>query len=211
MKRKIFCLTVFFLVFGVFSCSGPWEEENVEVLMNVDNSQRNYLNAETINFKNDLVQMFYQSRSKTKAEELDLSKAQLEEMRKETLKMLKSHGFVENDFSEFMSEGDPRLILFGVMFTAVLETNMVSAPRIKTRSEGDDGTCYDIAQVVVCASRAILSALGADVIQSFFSGYRCLTKTLIKDLFKGLLKKVPWVAAVVAIDTFIDCMGWYPW
>lgn len=99
------------------------------------------------------------------------------------------------------------------MFAGVVESDgVVMPPRTKSGFENGGGgsgeTCYGIVTAAKCASRALVGAIGVNELQNMFSA-KCLTKTMAKTIFKTALKKVPLVAAIVAIDEFSTCMGWW--
>lgn len=210
MKLKTLFLGLLVILTNAFIITSCSEDENLEAL---EQYQKSQINQETMEFKNNLVTTF-KNKKETKSGEISLNQEQISLLRNDALVMLKSQGFEESDFEEFMEERDPRIILFAAMYMGLIENNSSQIVRKVTRNSEDvdgDGTCYSVARITVCAGRALLSAIGADEIKNMFSGYACITKTIAKSVFKSLLKKVPWIAAAVALDTFIDCMGWYPW
>lgn len=205
MTKKFFLILALGIV--VESCSNhdSFEDENLQAIENQIKEREKTITSEAADFKKDF--LFVRKSKSTRSTEFSMTNAEIDELRNRSLKMLESYGFKANEFSEFMNEGDPRLILLGAMFVGIMENNSSKTTKmVKTRSEVVDD-CLDVAQVVLCAGRALASAVGADVIHQAFTG--CITKAMAKNILKGLLKKVPWVSVAFALDTFADCMGWY--
>lgn len=197
-----------------FACSkDSFEDENFEMIERSANVQVK-VNEQTLKFKDEIINLRKQQKTKGVS---NFSNDQIQSMNKLCLEMLKSHGFNESEFKEFINDGDPRLILLGVMFAGVVESDgVVMPPRTKSGFENGGGgsgsgsgeTCYGIVTAAKCASRALVGAIGVNELQNMFSA-KCLTKTMAKTIFKTALKKVPLVAAIVAIDEFSTCMGWW--
>lgn len=215
MKKKLVFAGTLLLaivsIFAVHSCSNSMDED-LEILKSQE-EEKVLLSQEISGFKSDVVNTIMQDRTRN-ANTLTLSDEQIRNLRASSLEFLKSQGFEERDYRDFMKEDDPRLILYATLYAGILETNIDRMYGMKNRSEGSgsggDNICYDIAQVSVCMLRAVESGVGIDTIMQALTG-KCLTKAVCKALLKTIVRKVPWIAVAVALDTFIDCMGWYPW
>lgn len=213
MKERILIgIVALFLGTIIVSCSKY--ESNLDLL--TENIEDSRLNEESLEFKNSIISTLNTQKVSTKSgETVNFTEEQVKDLREKSLDMFASHGFKRSEFKEFLGEGDERIILMATIFTAIIEQEPVymTPSRIKTKSEtdDDDGTCWSFARVTYCAGQAFMSAVGADEIQSWFTGYRCLTKSLVKSIFKTALKKFPYIAAASAIGLFSECMGWLPW
>lgn len=211
--RNIKFLLFFCILLGILttSCSDDYHyiDDNYQAIKNIKENETELLTQEAINYKNSFLQL--RQNKKSRSTNLALTNTEIETLRAESLNMLKSYGFESDEFKEFMQEGDPRIILLGAIYVSIMETNQAQPFNlIKSRSESEDTigeTCLVVAKVARCIALALRDLVTIEGVKALLSG--CVTKEAAKVALKTLLKKVPWISTVWALDTFADCMGWY--
>lgn len=217
MRKKItlacFLLASLLGTFAIYSCSNSLDE-NLEVLKESEKQQKS-VSLEALTLKTKVAEAFRQN--KTRSSETVLTESQIKELRATALDFLKSEDMVkESDYSDFMEEGDPRLILFASFCVGMLETDPSELyVEEGTRSSDDKPRaepriCYDTARVIDCAYEAIGAFIGLNELKDLF-GSGCVTISKGKSIFKTALKKVPWLGAMAALERFCSCMGWMNW
>lgn len=192
------------------ACSNDDHNLNLQ-LLEEQSRQKTILNKETADFKSGLISAVNLQKTKASAEEFRFSAEQVKDLRKQSLKMFKSHGFVEDEFKEFMDEGDERLILIATMFTAIMESPVATFSRIKTRSEGgsESGECFSWSKALACGTSVLYGIIPLNDIRAAFAGAGCLTKTVALNILKSLVKKATvWVAIGAIIIDYSLCMDW---
>lgn len=125
MKKKLVFAGTLLLaivsIFAVHSCSNSMDED-LEILKSQE-EEKVLLSQEISGFKSDVVNTIMQDRTRN-ADTLTLSDEQIRNLRASSLEFLKSQGFEERDYRDFMKEDDPRLILYATLYAGILETNI---------------------------------------------------------------------------------------
>lgn len=213
MKMKsIICSATFSLflivLFAIQSCDS---NENVEALISEKIDSKEVLELKKAIVKNkDLILKVANQQVKTKGNNGAIEVPTIfKDLNKKSLKMLESYGVHYSDIEDVLeNENDPKITLIGMFFAALIEenSNVISVPRTKSQSEGDDGVCYTAESVTNC----ILTAVGITEIAESLQSVSCVSKTLALTVFKTAAKRALGAAGVAyALISFGDCMGWY--
>ena len=199
-------------VFTIYSCSNS-VDENLEILKERE-EQKVPISAEALALKKKVAENVQQKQTRNPKSEF--TESQIKEMRIAALDFLKSEGFEESDYGDFMEEGDPRLVLYASFYLGMLEAdpNELYYAEESTRNCNKIHvyplTCYNAAKVIDCIMKAVGDFLSINDLREFISG-ACITIPAGKAIFKAILKKFPWIAGAVALESFCRCMGWLDW
>ena len=184
---------------GVFTACSESEDDRMDLqLLKKQEKQKSTVNEETSAFKAYMVSTLKQAKTRSVNENFTFTEEQLGILKEKSLAMFESHGFTEKYVMDLVENDDERLIFVATVFTAIVESP--SMPTVKTRAaEGDNGECFDIDKVIECFNKAAKITNAANLIA------KCMSKV---SILSALAKVVQVGGYALAVETFIDCMGW---